>query len=64
MGDRIVGFIELFIDEHGYSPNYREIGDAVGIKSTSNVAYWIDKLVASGRLTKEPRISRSVRVVA
>jgi repressor LexA len=62
MGEKILAFVEAFIEEHGYSPNFREIGYAVGINSTSHVAYWIDKLVADGKLTKAPNISRSVRV--
>jgi len=63
MGEKIIAFIDLYIKEHGYSPNFREIGEAVGVTSTSHVSYWIDKLVDAGRLTKEPHISRSVRVV-
>ena len=63
MGDKIVDFIDLYIEEHGYSPNFQEIGESVGISSMGHVSYWIDKLVIEGRLTKEPNISRSVRVV-
>jgi SOS-response transcriptional repressor LexA len=62
MGERIVAFIDLYIKEHGYSPSFREIPEAIGVRSTSHVSYWIDKLVQEKRLTKEPNISRSVRV--
>jgi len=63
MGNKIVAFVAAYIKEHGYSPSFREIGDAMGGISTSHVSYWIDKLVGTGRLTKEPNISRSVRVI-
>ena len=63
MRDEILEFIDAYIEEHGYSPNLREIGEAVGITSTSHVSYWINKLVAEGKLTKVPNISRSVRMV-
>lgn len=63
MRDKIVEFIDLYIEEHGYSPSFREVGDGVGISSTGHVSYWIDKLVIEGRLTKASTIPRSVRVV-
>ena len=61
-GDRIVEFVGEYITQHGFSPSIREIGDAVGISSTSNVKYWIDKEVEDGRLTRKPKVARSVRV--
>ena len=63
MGTKILAFIDTYIKEHGYSPNMREIGDAVGISSTSHVSYWIDRLIEQGKLTKTENIARSVRVV-
>ena len=63
-GDRIVEFIREYTDEHGWPPSYREIGDECDIKSTSNVKYWIDKLVEEGRLEQKARTARTIRVVA
>ena len=63
MGTKILAFIDAYIKEHGFSPTMREIGEGVGINSTSHVSYWIDRLVEQGRVTKVPNISRSVRVV-
>jgi len=62
MGPKILAFIDGFIKDHGYSPTMREIGEGVGITSTSHVSYWIDKLVEEGRLTKVGNIARSVRI--
>lgn len=36
--------IVRYFHEHGYAPSYREIGDELGIKSTSNVSDWLSKL--------------------
>ena len=63
MGNKILTFIDSYIKEHGYSPTMREIGEAVGISSTSHVSYWIDRLVEEGKITKQKNIARSVRVV-
>lgn len=63
MREAIIEFVSAYIAEHGYSPTTREIGDAVGISSTSHVSYWVDKLVHEGKLTKGRGIPRSVRVV-
>ena len=63
MGNKILAFIDAYIKEHGYSPTMREIGEAVGISSTSHVSYWIDRLVEQGKVTKQRNIARSVRVV-
>jgi repressor LexA len=63
MRDKVLAFIDAYIKEHGYSPSFREIGEALGISSTSHVSYWVTRLVLEGRLTKEPNIARSVRVV-
>lgn len=63
MGNKILSFIDAYIKEHGYSPTMREIGEAVGISSTSHVSYWIDRLVEEGKITKQKNIARSVRVV-
>jgi len=63
MGEKILAFIDAYIQEHEYSPSIREIGKEMGISSTSHVSYWIDKLIEDGKLTKTPHIARSIRVV-
>lgn len=59
----ILQFIEEFISEHGYPPTIREIGEAVGIASTSVVNYNLNKLVDRGYLEREPEVSRGLRLV-
>lgn len=63
MGEKILAFVKAFIEDNGYSPTVREIGQAVGVNSTSHISWWIDKLVTEGKMTKKPNIARSVRVM-
>jgi repressor LexA len=59
---KILDFIEKFINEHGYPPTIREIGEAVGIASTSVVNYNLNKLVERGYIEREPEVSRGLRL--
>ena len=63
-GDSVVEFVQGYIEEHGFSPNFKEIMAACGLSSTSHASYWVDILIEEGRLTKAPNIARSIRVVA
>ena len=46
----IVEFVNQFIQENGYSPSVREIGAAVGLRSTASVSYHLQALQAKGLL--------------
>ena len=48
--DQIVKFVNTFIQENGYSPSVREIGAAVGLRSTASVSYHIQALQEKGLL--------------
>jgi repressor LexA len=50
---KIVQVIEDSIRANGYAPSLREIGDAVGLASTSSVAYQLSVLAGKGCLTRE-----------
>ena len=41
---KIMEYLTEFIDEFGYSPSIREIGDAITVKSTSLVDYYLNQL--------------------
>jgi len=45
---RIYSFIALYIDTYGWAPNYREIGAACGLKSTSSISHQLNALEARG----------------
>ena len=46
----IVDYVNQFIQENGYSPSVREIGAAVGLRSTASVSYHLQQLQAKGML--------------
>ena len=49
----ILGFIQAYLEEHSRPPAEREIGRAVGLRSTSSVHYHVKRLVAMGYLGKQ-----------
>jgi repressor LexA len=57
---KILKFITTFIGTHGYPPTIREIGEAVGIASTSVVNYNLNKLVDRGLIDRAPKVSRGL----
>jgi repressor LexA len=59
----VLEFVAKYCAEHGHSPSYQEIGDAVGLSSKSGVKRVIDALVERGRLETMPRRARSLVVV-
>ena len=46
----IVDYVNQFIQEIGYSPSVREIGAAVGLRSTASVSYHLQALQEKGLL--------------
>ena len=47
---------------YGYAPSVRDIARLVGLVPSA-AAYQLGQLEAAGRITRTPRISRSMRVV-
>ena len=48
--------------QDGVPPSVREIGAAVGLKSTSSVQANLDALEAAGYITRDPMLKRSIRI--
>ena len=46
----IMDYVNRFIQENGYSPSVREIGAAVGLRSTASVSYHLQALQEKGLL--------------
>ena len=46
----ILNYVNEFIQENGYSPSVREIGAAVGLRSTASVSYHLQALQDKGML--------------
>ena len=60
---RILEYIEKYIDENGYPPSVREIGQAVDLKSTSTVHGHLSRLEKKGLLHREAMKPRTIDVV-
>jgi repressor LexA len=59
----LLGFIEAFIDEHGYSPSYREIMTGLNYTSVATVALHVNNLIKRGHLRKRDHSARSLETV-
>ena len=46
----IMDYVNLFIEENGFSPSVREIGAAVGLRPTASVSYHLQALQEKGLL--------------
>jgi SOS-response transcriptional repressor LexA len=60
----LLDFIETFINEHGYSPSYREIMLGLNYKSVATVALHVNSLIKRGHLRKRDHSARSLEPVA
>lgn len=48
--EKILEYVNTFVQENGYAPSVREIGAAVGLRSTASVSYHIQALQDKGML--------------
>ena len=55
-------YVSKTIRENGYSPSVRDIKEALGFKSTSNVHTYLSRLEERGLLCKESGKSRTLRI--
>ena len=46
----ILDYVNQFVQENGFAPSIREIGEAVGLRSTASVSYHIHQLQDKGLL--------------
>lgn len=60
---KVLDAIKDWMRNHGYPPSVREIGDAVGLTSTSSVAYQLRVLERKGYLRRDPHRPRTVGVL-
>lgn len=60
----IMRFVEECVQQHRHPPSIRDISRGVGISSTSNVTYHINRLIEQGHLYKQPGTSRTLVVLS
>lgn len=59
---RVLEVIREAVDRRGYPPSMREIGEAVGLTSTSSVAHQLAMLERRGFLRRDPNRPRAVEI--
>ena len=59
----IFDFISRYLSRHGYPPTVREIGQAVGLHSSSTVHAHLSKLESLGVLKRDPSKPRALEVL-
>lgn len=62
--EKILEFLNQYIEENGYPPAVREICAAVGLKSTATVSYHLSELKRQGRIQTESGKSRTISLAA
>jgi repressor LexA len=60
---RILEVIKDTVERRGYPPSIREMGDAVGLASSSSVAHQLKMLEAKGFLHRDPNRPRALEVL-
>lgn len=56
-------FLAEYVDEHGYPPTVREIGEAVGLASPSTVHAHLANLERAGLIRRDPTKPRAIELV-
>lgn len=59
---KIFDFIKNVIDERGIAPSVREIGQAMGLSSTSSVQYHLNALENAGYIQRDANLKRTLRL--
>lgn len=59
----LLKFLKDYYAEKGYPPNVREMGKAMGVKSTSTVVYYLKKLEQKGLIIREMAKTRAITYV-
>ena len=60
---QVLEYIRSTVEDRGYPPSVREIGEAVGLSSPSSVHAQLNSLVAAGMIRKDPSKPRAIVVV-
>lgn len=59
----ILNFMKQYINDKGYPPSVREIGEAVQLKSTSSVFSHLEALEKKGAIRRDPSKTRSIEIL-
>src|SRR5208337_3382286 len=60
---QVYDFLAQFVDEHGYSPSFEEVGEGLGLSSLATVHKHVSNLEEKGLLKRDYNRSRSIDLV-
>ena len=60
---QVLDYIKQTVNDRGYPPSVREIGDAVGLSSPSTVHSHLNSLVKAGMIKKDPSKPRAIMIM-
>ena len=60
---QVYDFLAHFVEEHGYSPSFEEIGDGLGLSSLATVHKHVSNLEEKGLLKRDYNRSRSIDIL-
>ncbi len=60
---QIIDYINESVETKGFPPTIREIGEAVGLKSTATVSGHLNRLEVKGVIKRDPSKPRAIQVV-
>jgi SOS-response transcriptional repressor LexA len=59
----VLNVIINYIEDRGYAPSFREVGELLNLASSSTVFSHLETLKKKGYLTWEPSQSRTLRIL-
>lgn len=59
---KVLDCIAQYVEDHGFPPTVREIGESIGVNSTSLVSYYLKRLEERGLIVREPSMSRAIQL--
>lgn len=60
--EAVLNYIRDVISQRGIAPSVREIGEAVGLRSTSTVQYNLNALEKAGYIERDANLKRTIRL--
>ncbi|MEK4442356.1 LexA family protein [Niallia sp. FSL K6-0077] len=59
----VLNALEIYINENGYSPSYRQLAKVVNLKSSSTVSGYLLRLKEAGYVTWEEGCPRTLSII-
>lgn len=60
---RLLQQIVAYVDDYGFAPSIRELGDLTGLVSSSSVVHQLRNLEAKGYIRRAPGLNRALVIL-